>query len=282
MSNLIQIDDYLYIRTGYVVKSISDLKKYLTLPEEEKGKEVARWLVEQGNKHSWSKEDLCSFLREKSSCDLFNREEDRVPPSSWVNFFTALDINELYVLSSSEDEAYHPPSFIFLKYKELLKNQWMVHFTDASSAVSIAKEGFTKGIASLKELGSFSQREERPGSGFNFSFLPQDIEDSSVAAYDYYGESVVLFRASGLLAYHVEDGENQVIFDGKTVDNIVPIIWDTEKSTYSISSCKSKRHIRNLENKEERWKFPSSKNLQRLVNWTISNFSQYRKHLVCR
>ena len=117
-------------------------------------------------------------------------------------------------------------------------------------------------------LGDFDKKY----GGYNFAYLLSDFVryakgDYSRGSRGYkYGDEAVIFRASGIKVWHHGDQEPQVIFYGNTATNIIPIT-SGENAEWAIYG-KNRRVL--FENDD----------LQRVVNWLINNFDQYRKRLV--
>lgn len=159
------------------------------------------------------------------------------------------------------------PTWAFYGSPELIKNQWLIHFTD--NAIDIASEGFTKGVSDMTRLGittGFSTFEKKYG-GYNFAFTLNEFDKYGRIGNSYhYGNEAVIFRASGLKVWHFDDRESQVIFYGKTATNIIPII-DGENANFGVFNSKTGRFV--YENDK----------LENVVNWLVKNFIQYRKKL---
>lgn len=165
------------------------------------------------------------------------------------------------------------PSWIYLKLRppEIVKNQWLVHF--CSDPLSIAINGFSRGVSNYKTLGltGWIPLDEKKSHGYNFAFLASDIEkQKKTSRLEFggeiykYGAHAVVFKASGIKVWHVGDREYQVIFDGKTAKNIVPIEKDFPTGLWKIYG----------KNKKILFK---SKRLKKIVDWVILNYDQYRK-----
>lgn len=102
-----------------------------------------------------------------------------------------------------------------LEHKRLLpRDTWLIHFSD--NAYNIAVNGFTKGTSDISELGITRGGDGYPG--YNFAFLANRIHDS-----EKYGEDAVMFQSSGVKVFHLGDDENQVIFYGPHVKELIYI-----------------------------------------------------------
>jgi len=169
-----------------------------------------------------------------------------------------------------EDSEY--PAWSYFDRPTLIKNQWLIHFTE--DADSISSKGFIYGVDDIDKLGlttHLSDFEKKYG-GYNFSYLLSDFirygkTNRSWQTQEYkYGKEAVIFRASGVKLWHHTDEEPQVIFYGKTATNIIPIT-SGDDTKYAVHSSK---------NGEELY---GSDDMENIVNWIIKNYTQYRKHL---
>lgn len=150
----------------------------------------------------------------------------------------------------------------------LIKNQWLIHFTN--NADSIAYEGFKYGAEDISKLGLTTRLSEfdKKYGGYNFSYLLSDFKKYGIrnrGGYKY-GDEAVIFRASGIKLYHYGDEEPQVIFYGNTAKDIIAITKG-DNSDYSIKS------------KDDKILFEND-DLETVVNWLIKNYNQYRKKLI--
>jgi len=158
------------------------------------------------------------------------------------------------------------PAWSFFDKPEILKNQWLIHFTN--NANGIAREGFKYGVDEMSKLGlttHLSQFDKQYG-GYNFAYTLKDYLRYGKSGRSFkYGEEAVIFRASGIRIYHNSDQEYQTIFYGKTATNIIPI---TEEygNEYAIHSKISGKILY------------QNDNFDNVVKWLINNFDQYRKH----
>jgi hypothetical protein len=164
------------------------------------------------------------------------------------------------------------PTWYFFDNAEIVKNQWLIHFTN--DADSIAIEGFTRGVNEMDKLGlttNFGDFYKKYG-GYNFAYKVEDYakyahSNRSFGGYKFkYGKEAVIFNASGLRLWHHGDEEPQVIFFGNTAKNIIPIV-EGENSTWSVRNAKTNRVI--FEND----------NFDKVVQWVVNNFIQYKNSL---
>jgi hypothetical protein len=146
----------------------------------------------------------------------------------------------------------------------ILDNRWLIHFTD--KALDIAKSGFYGGVSNFKKLAytKYAEKNDRgDGDSFFFAFDAKDALKYGETI-NKYGSDAVMFRASGVRVYHIGDEEHQVIFQGDTVSNIVPLF--KQGSKWTVKTCHGKKlfegHL-----------------LERTVKWLKQNYDQYRKTL---
>jgi hypothetical protein len=110
-------------------------------------------------------------------------------------------------------------------------------------------------------LGDF----EKKYGGYNFAFTLNKFLKSQLKRSDEfkYGKEAVLFRASGIEAWHIGDEEYQVLFYGNTAKNIVAVTEGYEKRW-------------GIRGKSGRILFEDD-DLDVVVKWFVKNYNQYRK-----
>lgn len=154
---------------------------------------------------------------------------------------------------------------------ELVKNQWLIHFTN--NADDVARQGFLYGVDEMDKLGlttNLSDFNKKYG-GYNFAYLLKDFDRYGVSRGSYanrykYGSDAVVFNASGIKLWHHGDQEPQVIFYGKTARNIIPITHN-EEGLWAIYSIRDNRMLY------------ANERLSNVVQWLVKNYAQYRKTL---
>ena len=167
------------------------------------------------------------------------------------------------------------PSFLFMDYDSMVKNQWLIHFTD--DAHSISSNGFTQGVDDHMALGlttHFDNSSKQHG-GYNFAYLLSDFMSYGASSRNHsggwkYGNECVVFRASGIKVWHHGDEEPQVIFYGNTATDIVPLTmgeYQSGEDEYTDGWCTPEDYY-------------CHEDLEKVVDWVVNNFGQYRKHLV--
>lgn len=170
----------------------------------------------------------------------------------------------------------HTPSFLFFGDPELVKNQWLIHFT--STPYEIQREGFTVGAKDLSRLGLTTRisRSDKTG-GYNFAYTADDYveyakRDHGVYVDWKYGAHAVMFRASGLRMWHKTDQEPQTIFWGADARDVV-VLRDLRKVSKGDGWCAVDCDGTEL--------VFCAAGLERVVDWVMANFEQYRKVLTC-
>lgn len=115
-------------------------------------------------------------------------------------------------------------AFFTLEKKQLLPPPTpLVHWSNSTR--QIYKRGFQFGCEDIQRLGLTTYRRRRTVCpGYNFAFLADSGEAENSERK--YGDSAVLFRSSGVQAYHSGDEETQVIFWGPSITEIVGYLED--------------------------------------------------------
>ena len=251
--------------TEYMQNDMVYLKQYLTMSDEQKAEDLFYKFPDS----------FMDYLKSEQE-DLYGKLDG--------------DIEELYALTSSDfskdviNGFYeyfmdHPdmasdeelPSWYFMEFEKIVKNQWLIHFTDV--AYGIARDGFTIGISELDKLGlttywsndSYAKRE----GGYNFAYLLTDVGYGGSRGRYKYGQEAVIFKASGIRVYHSGDREYQTIFLGNTAKNIIPIKQD-DGGAWSIEGGKWSERVAQFETPGQ------------AADWVENNWEQYRKHIAPR
>jgi len=176
--------------------------------------------------------------------------------------YNKIKYNELPI-----NDADYPAWSYFDNSPVIVKNQWLIHFTD--NAMGIAKNGFIHGVDDMTRLGLTTRLGtfDKKYGGYNFSYLLSDFNSYGKNRFGYkYGKEAVIFNASGIKVWHYGDEEPQVIFYGNTATNIIPII-DGENASFGIFDINDRLIYENDE-------------LDKVVNWVTKNFRQYRKRIL--
>lgn len=158
------------------------------------------------------------------------------------------------------------PAWAYYDSPQIVKNTWLVHFTD--NADSIVKNGFTKGVSEIEKLALTTHLGEfdKKYGGYNFCYTLNDYKSyaNNINQEYKYGNQVVIFKASGLRVYHKRDKEYQTIFWGKEATCVNAI--ENEYGDWVIRSKVGKKLYEN-------------EKLEKVVDWVVNNYDQYRKVL---
>jgi hypothetical protein len=160
------------------------------------------------------------------------------------------------------------PSWSFLTYRGIHKpNEWLLHFTTHSAMHDILKlNKFSLGTQDMTKLGlttHYSDESKKYG-GYNFGYSIQDAIQYNRSAERYGdGESIIMFKASGVKAWHSGDEEYQTIFDGSSVRDMTGLTKNYAGDWVIFG-------YDDLIKKENWWE---------LAKWIEKNYDQYRKML---
>lgn len=248
-------------KEALVPNDIIWLKRYLTMSDRDKGEELARSSTERFREYVQEQDpDLLESLPfdEEGYLEDFSEVPDEI-----LTGFTEYEGS--YLMKHDPANA---PFFLHSDYRGIVRNQWLIHFSD--NAEEIAYQGFRYGMDDMRTLGltTYFKDEAKKHGGYNFAFLLSDFvrHGWGRGRSPKYGSGCVLFRASGIKVYHYGDEEPQVIFWGKDARDIVPVIdrggdWclpedDHGKPVYQ------------------------SDDLEKVADWVVKNFPQYRKTLL--
>jgi hypothetical protein len=184
----------------YFNSDVNLLMKYLTMSEAEKKERLAEMYPQ---------------------LDYMCPDDVPYPEFLWDMFKNELT-GTVRVLASKHGVSMSTlPSWLFLKYVNIVKKDgWLVHSTDLFIARRIMEIGFQYGVNSKERLGltKHVDMEDKKGGGYTFAFTLDDlIKDPS--AHQNYGDSMVVFKASGVRCYHNTDMEHQTIIWGETASD---------------------------------------------------------------
>ena len=182
----------------------------------------------------------------------------------------------LHTYINHEDSPDQVPAHRYYIFKKLIgSNNWLLHFSH--SAETVKKYGFQIGVKNINDLPlTRVYGYDRDQAGYNFAYLAKNY-DSENAPTTYLkthtrqesSESgLLMFKSSGILVDHLADNNDEVIFDGKSVNpkNIVVIIPD-RSSDYEKWIVKSQNPKLND---------PFSGTLQETIEWVIKNSNVYK------
>jgi hypothetical protein len=164
------------------------------------------------------------------------------------NYYTYLREFKHYILHDYLDESNESnPAHRYFIFKRLLnQNNWLIHFS--SEAKSIKRNGFQIGIENINDLPlSRVHTHTLNKSGYNYAYLVKGYDNPSARMtylFNHYLEEtansgLLMFKSSGVIVDHLVDQEEQVIFDGTSVNpkKIVLILPDqSSRTVFSDSS----------------------------------------------
>lgn len=168
--------------------------------------------------------------------------------------------------SGSREMEHDRPAWSAFDEGELVRNQWLVHFTSEDSAIDIVRNGFTKGVDDISQLGwttHLSDRAKQHG-GYNFAFHWQDVR--RYGSDGKYGDTAVIFMASGVKSYHHGDEEPQVVFYGNTAKHRNLIYKSGDTGEWEIEAKNGRVIVR-----KER--------IHEIVDWFVSFYDRFRSVL---
>ena len=264
----------------YITNNEIYLRDYLSMSEERKMAYLPHeyyyffqdFIIETDSEFEQPKETVKSDYQDEVDVevDMFDNELELM---TWLenndkktyNDFAKYLYDKIMDSTLPINDSEYPAWAYFSDNPELIKNQWLIHFTD--NANDIAKEGFKYGIDEMEKLGltcHLSEFEKKYG-GYNFAYTLSDFPKYAKKSSGYkYGKEAVVFNASGIKVWHYGDEEPQVIFYGNTAKNIIPIT-SGENAEFAIYSKDNKILYENDD-------------LKNVVYWLIKNFNQYRKN----
>ena len=117
-----------------------------------------------------------------------------------------------YVPQLLQQEAAEAPSFLFFDPPKVLRNAWLVHFTNDADAIE--RKGFRHGIDDPMRVGltTHFSKAAKAQPGYTFAFRPEDVNRYAWnRGRPKYGKEAVVFRADAVLAHHTSDEEDQAI-----------------------------------------------------------------------
>ena len=251
----------------YLSQDMVSLKKYFETTKEEREHYLPYSYPEQFKQFAIEQRLNSKLVKELSDMEPYEIPE--VLEQNYPEIFQQFG-SWLYMMIEDGDLnaiAADYPAWSYFDSVQLIKNQWLIHFTN--DADSIAREGFTRGVNEMDKLGLTTHLGDfyKKYGGYNFAYTIQDYKKHSGTRYLQqkfkYGNEAVIFNASGLRLWHHGDEEPQVIFFGNTAKNIIPITGGEDKD-WAVRNSKTNRII-----------FEDD-NFDKVVQWVINNFIQYR------
>jgi len=251
----------------YVSNPIIRLKDYLSMSAKQQKEELVNYhpyLVKQWAKTYFDPQTTKFVLQNKNEDYEIVEELKAKFPAEFIDF---LDWSYGQL---SKNKIEPPPSWYVLQFQSIVKNQWLIHFSDTANQLWL-DQTFKFGLENLENIAystSYTQEAKKYG-GYNFAYDIKDFAKYGRSSYSSkgwkYGKEAVLFKASGIKAYHHGDEEPQVIFWGQTAKDIVHLQGGND-GWMVVNSRTNKMIYQNQ--------------LPDVVKWVVSNFNQYRKALL--
>lgn len=266
----------------YITRDMVYLKDYFSMPEAVKMSYLPHeyyyyfedFLTEMDYDFEQPKESRPSnYLDEPDEeVDMFDNDLELM---TWLenndketfNNFAKYLYNKIRYGTLPIDDSEYPAWSYFDDHPQIIKNQWLIHFTN--DAEGVAANGFKYGVDDMTKLGLTTHLGEfdKKYGGYNFAYLLSDFPKYAKTRDGYkYGKEAVIFNASGIKVYHYGDEEPQVIFYGNTAKNIISITKG-ENADFAIY------------NRNGRILFEND-DLTKVVKWLTDNYQQYRKNLL--
>lgn len=182
-----------------------------------------------------------------------------------------------YLYDEMEYDEYEDPSWAFMDFAGIVKNQWLIHLTDYPDG--IIKEGFKNGLEDFASIAYTRRYDAERGTDKNymyiFAYTLPDFERFGRAdnrrGYKY-GEDAILFKSSGVRILHHGDEEYQTIFMASTATDMIPVYHGGEEKEYYIEKNKNGGYEKLIE-------FDT---IEEAATWVENNFDQYRSVIVQR
>lgn len=267
----------------YINRDMVSLKHYFSMPDEQKYAYLPYDYSYMFN--DFIEEEGIDFEAPKTTYidgdgEEFGEEMQDYEIIDWLsnnnkqllNSFGEYLFNKIQNYNLDIPDSDYPAWSFFDNNPELIKNQWLIHFTNEPD--SIANEGFKYGVDEMEKLGLTTHLGDfdKKYGGYNFAYLLSDFKryggggNFSRGGEYKYGKRAVIFRASGIRIYHNSDQEPQVIFYGNTATNIIPLNKG-ETENWGVYNRKT-------------WKLIyESGDLEKIVYWLERNYPQYRSVL---
>lgn len=179
--------------------------------------------------------------------------------------------------------------------KEIVHNEWMVHFSDYAD--KIAKEGFTKGNDYDGNLKSATYQRGKTEGGYNYAYLASDVIGGKGYKFlDYLKERetpFVMFKGNGYRFHHNQDEEDQVVLNNIQKGTMVFVrrLYDQWCVLSTANpNWKNRRKDINPRPEDERFAMYNPRNIiegilysdddiDKVIKWVMNNFDQYRSKI---
>lgn len=179
--------------------------------------------------------------------------------------------------------------------KEIVHNEWMVHFSDYAD--KIAKEGFTKGNDYEGKLKSATYQRGKTEGGYNYAYLASDVIGGKGYKFlDYLKERetpFVMFKGNGYRFHHNQDEEDQVVLNNVQKGTMVFVrrLYD-QWCVLSTANPNWKNRTKDINPRPEDERFAmynprniiegilySDDDINKVIKWVMNNFDQYRSKI---
>lgn len=264
------------ILNEYITNPILDLKKYLTKSEEDRNSEIGEQLAYIDltylkdylrDNHPDILRKYITYFKEDDADGIISIFKKDYPNifKDYAQYIMTYKFQHRSHLSDFFYDGY--PSWEYFDYMDIVKNQWLIHFSD--NAFHIHDDGkFDNLVTDFTKLGlttHYVDKYDRDDYGYGFAYLLSDFERHyRNRGRNKYGDEAVLFRASGIRVWHYGDQEPQVIFYGPTAHDIVYI--QENYGDYSVKGV-GKRDLL------------YTGDISDVVSWIVNNYDQYKKNI---
>ena len=191
--------------------------------------------------------------------------------------------------------------------KEIVKNEWMLHFSETKNASNIATNGFKKTNDYTKSPEQVTYQKSKSENGFNYAYLATDVlqywkdggQTMAIQPFlDYLmnerRDDFVMFKGNGFRFYHDGDFEEQVVFNNIQPGTKVLVMYINDKYCVMNNANPKLMHRKNPLQKSEgglnskQWSNPKntmsnilyfSAEIEKVIEWVMTNYEQYKKSL---
>ncbi len=177
----------IYTFKEYIDNNIINLNRYINMTEQEKKEDLIqifkdvfkKWIITY---YEFKIPEITEKIGKDIDIDNVDEILNTFPDikQSFKNWLYE-KVNDNYgeILHVWYDIPYtRMPSWIFFdkNKSEIIKNQWLIHFTDTGDVTSIAKTGFKLGTSNMKMLGLTYNRKtvDKSLGGYNFAYTLDD------------------------------------------------------------------------------------------------------------
>lgn len=179
--------------------------------------------------------------------------------------------------------------------KEIVHNEWMIHFSN--DAPKISHEGFTQGNDYEGKLKSATYRRGKTEGGYNYAYLASDVIEHKYWSFLNYLKDrqtpFVMFKGNGYRFHHEQDGEEQVVLNNvqRGTKVLIMSLYD-QWCVLSTTNPDWKKRTKDINPKPEDERFAmnnprniiegilySDDDINKVIKWVINNFDQYHNKI---